>query len=346
MKRRSACKILVIEPLQENQILLSEILEVNNYEVYIVDNADEGVEIGSKNQYHIIICQNILPGSSGFYVYKLLRSYLVQNGTAFFLLLNRIENRDFFTGLELGIDNFIELPIDEKILLGKIKNQIEKSRAFDVFETEKFKDYFNTSPLAMFIIEENEIAEINNSFRDLFNGDCKKLINANFYEILESSGDTKNRANYYKLKKGFFGSCMMKNVKLIDSYILNFEIFLYKSNNKENGKIFAEIMPSGYNEDIIFKHNQLIEESNNNPKDDEFEFNPMDGKVNFTDREFEIYELSAKGLPIKQIASMLGLSQRTIEKHRQNIMKKTNAHNIIEAIQYVEKMKSVHSQKK
>jgi two-component system alkaline phosphatase synthesis response regulator PhoP len=336
MKRRSPCKILVIEPLRENQILLSEILEVNDFNVDIVDNVDDGIENAFRNQYHIVICQNVLPGSSGLNVYKSVRHNLAQTGTAFFLLLNRIENRDFFKGLELGIDNFIEFPVNKDILISKIRNQIEKSRAFDVFETEKFKDYFNTSPIAMFIIEENEIVEINNSFRDLFRGHWKNLHNSNFYDILKFGGEPKNISKYYKLKKGFRESCILNNIRLIDSFILNFEIFLYKSNSNKKGKIFAEIMPSGYNEDNIAKPNQVINERVINQKVDEFKSNHIHRKVNFTDREFEIYQLSAQGLPIKQIASRLGLSKRTIEKHRQNIMRKTNAHNIIEAILYVQ----------
>ncbi len=90
MKRRSPCKILIIEPSQDIQILLSEILEANDCLVDSEDKAEDGVEIAHKNQYQIIICRNSFPNSSGLLIYKELRSHLAKTGTAFFLLINPI----------------------------------------------------------------------------------------------------------------------------------------------------------------------------------------------------------------------------------------------------------------
>jgi DNA-binding NarL/FixJ family response regulator len=47
-----------------------------------------------------------------------------------------------------------------------------------------------------------------------------------------------------------------------------------------------------------------------------------------TPREAEVLQLIAEGLANKQIAGELGLSVKTIEKHRQQVMQKLNIHNI------------------
>jgi len=57
----------------------------------------------------------------------------------------------------------------------------------------------------------------------------------------------------------------------------------------------------------------------------------------FTNREKQVLKLSAEGAPIKQIAGKLGISVRTVEKHRSNIFRKTNSGNIIEAVNYAQK---------
>ena len=47
-----------------------------------------------------------------------------------------------------------------------------------------------------------------------------------------------------------------------------------------------------------------------------------------TSREEELLQLIAEGLANKQIASELGISIKTVEKHRQNLMEKLNIHDI------------------
>jgi two-component system, NarL family, response regulator NreC len=51
-------------------------------------------------------------------------------------------------------------------------------------------------------------------------------------------------------------------------------------------------------------------------------------------RELEILKLIADGRSMKEIAAQLGLSVKTIEAHRQNIMEKLNLRSIAELIKY------------
>jgi DNA-binding NarL/FixJ family response regulator len=51
------------------------------------------------------------------------------------------------------------------------------------------------------------------------------------------------------------------------------------------------------------------------------------GMAHITSREKEVLQLIAEGAPNKQIASDLGISIKTVEKHRQHIMNKLKIHN-------------------
>lgn len=55
-------------------------------------------------------------------------------------------------------------------------------------------------------------------------------------------------------------------------------------------------------------------------------------KDHFTGREMEIIKLSCKEFCCKEIANQLYISLRTVEKHRNNIMEKTNSKNFIGSI--------------
>jgi DNA-binding NarL/FixJ family response regulator len=56
------------------------------------------------------------------------------------------------------------------------------------------------------------------------------------------------------------------------------------------------------------------------------ELKPAD--VELTPREAEVLQLIAEGFANKQIAAELGLSVKTVEKHRQQVMQKLNIHDI------------------
>ena len=95
--------------------------------------------------------------------------------------------------------------------------------------------------------------------------------------------------------------------------------------------MLAEVVPSDVcgcngkdNAESIIQNHRLLES--------DFDENGEMHKVKLTVREKEVLGLSAQGIPIKQIAPLLDLSVRTVEKHRSNIMGKMKATNIIEAI--------------
>jgi DNA-binding CsgD family transcriptional regulator len=60
-------------------------------------------------------------------------------------------------------------------------------------------------------------------------------------------------------------------------------------------------------------------------------------KEMFSTRELEVLSMAARGLSTKEIADKLFISDRTVEKHRANMMAKISAANIVEVIIYAVK---------
>ncbi len=61
---------------------------------------------------------------------------------------------------------------------------------------------------------------------------------------------------------------------------------------------------------------------------------PLRRNVELTSREAEVLQLIAEGLPNKQIAAELGISIKTVEKHRQQVMNKLNIHDVAGLTRY------------
>lgn len=59
-------------------------------------------------------------------------------------------------------------------------------------------------------------------------------------------------------------------------------------------------------------------------------------KIQLTPRELQIAELCATGMINKEIALRLGISQRTVEVHKNNIFKKLGINNTVELMRYMQ----------
>ena len=63
----------------------------------------------------------------------------------------------------------------------------------------------------------------------------------------------------------------------------------------------------------------------------------VDGKLKISKRELEIVRFIHKGFQSKQIGQALGISDRTVGKHRENIMKKCQVKNVTELLYFMQK---------
>lgn len=69
-----------------------------------------------------------------------------------------------------------------------------------------------------------------------------------------------------------------------------------------------------------------------------------DPYVMLTNREREVFQLSAEGLTSREVADRLSISPRTVEKHRDNLMNKLGIHTQAELIRYAVKKGLVGSE--
>lgn len=98
--------------------------------------------------------------------------------------------------------------------------------------------------------------------------------------------------------------------------------------NKELKEAIERVHAGGtyFSQEILIS---LIKEKKNNEK------------ISLTKREKEILELICKGYSNNEIAEKLFISQRTVERHRANLLEKTNSKNSISLVVFALKNKLV-----
>lgn len=329
--KKSPLRILLVGIFNEKGKELIPILKKNDY---IVDTA-EGMELAvqriTNEEADLVISSKKLNGFHGFEVYNQLKPNLFNAGIPFFMVLDEFEKNDVLIGLEMGIDNFLFSPFVEPIVIHAIENWLKKKNGFNLFESDAFKHYFYTTSVAMFFTSKGAISMVNEAFCRSIDMCGNQLLGTSVEELFFMEDNEINKLNYRRFKSGVTDECYLKNVKWINKQTLHFDITFYRGKSKGTNDVFVELVTpflplKNTDSAVSHKDQNTVEGINPETKKD------FKCEVRLTEREKQVYILSAQGMALKQIASELNLSQRTVEKHRANIMQKTKTSNFIETM--------------
>ncbi|WP_321995844.1 LuxR C-terminal-related transcriptional regulator [Draconibacterium orientale] len=317
-------KLLILKSIEftDNQIELG--LKKAGYEITTAANVEVVVERIVTQRVDLIICPRKLNGESGFSIFKRLRPYLLTSAVPFFLFLQKYDEKDIMIGLEMGIDNFIFIPIDIDSVIRKINRVFYKKTELNVFTLKHFKKYFSKSDVPMFFLDGNEVACVNEAFKKLVKCKSEDMENQRFDWLFSIANNEENEYHYRQFVDGVTEICKLKEVTCCSTNGVKYNINLHRGNQFDIRSAFAEILP--LNNDF----------AKVNSKSDEKEaLSRLDiakEKYGLTKRELEVFHLSANGLTVKELAAELRISERTVEKHRANIRRKTQTRSILETM--------------
>lgn len=119
-------KILVIEDetILRNNIKI--LLEMNGYEVYEADNGIKGIAMAESLRPDLIICDVLMPKKDGYEVIKELQESSPTSLIPFIFLTAKVEPADIRKGMNLGADDYLLKPFDEKDLLAAVSTRLQK----------------------------------------------------------------------------------------------------------------------------------------------------------------------------------------------------------------------------
>lgn len=316
-------QILLIMPPEDNGGKLRELLVSEGYEVITVTSLVASLQKVSEADPNLIICHHQVGPYSGFRIFNSLQQVLALKEIPFLLYMKEFIKDDVLIGLEMGIDNFIIEPYEKHALLTKIKRQVKRQQRVKVLETERFKLYFESTPIAKFISENEKLTNINKEFIKLTEVDKSVTPLPALSEIFDFSENEQHELDLRKCFIGLKEYCVFKSVPLLHNKKAKFDIHIVLNDYFGKNIFTGEIIPVQNHNSTNGIYNKVVNDTEK-------------PQVMLTEREKQVLELSGKGFSIKQIAEELGLSPRTIEKHRANIMEKTDTSSIIEAIYFLQ----------
>lgn len=120
-------KILLIEDNTEMRENTSEILELADFTVLTAPDGKVGVKIATTELPDLIICDIMMPIMDGYEVLNELSRNEKTSLIPFIFLTAKAERSDLRKGMELGADDYLTKPFDDKELLSAIDIRLRKT---------------------------------------------------------------------------------------------------------------------------------------------------------------------------------------------------------------------------
>lgn len=124
-------KILIIEDNNDIRDNVVEILELAYYEVFAASDGRSGVTLALKQLPDIILCDIMMPELDGYGVLTLLSKHPETESIPFIFLTAKAERSDIRKGMEMGADDYLTKPFDDRELLTAIESRLKKKLALE-----------------------------------------------------------------------------------------------------------------------------------------------------------------------------------------------------------------------
>ena len=311
-------KILIIEDdkvLRENT---AEFLKEEGFQVYTAEDGLVGVQIAMKYIPDLIICDIIMPNMNGYDFYKTIQQIKTTTSIPLIFLTAKIEKEDLRMGMQLGADDYITKPFDFNELLRTINIRFEKYEKLQQMYDEKFYTMIDNPLMGVFIYKDNKFDFVNNAFAKIFGLYQSDFSNLSFESLIAKD---ENKSVFEKIQRCING-------------IQNTVHVSFKAIHKDKENIFVEVYASrvSYKGDTALIGD--IIDSTHVSKDEKIllKNNPRETKIKLSKRESEILALLCKGQSSSEIGNKFGISSRTVDTHRTNLLGKTGTKNTAELI--------------
>lgn len=120
-------KILLIEDEAELADNIKTILELNNFEVTVTGNGEEGIKFADKILPDIILSDILLPSKNGYEVLKAVSGNKNTSHIPFIFLTAKVTYKDLRKGMELGADDYIYKPFKTTELISAIRSRLKRA---------------------------------------------------------------------------------------------------------------------------------------------------------------------------------------------------------------------------
>jgi diguanylate cyclase (GGDEF)-like protein len=119
-------KILVVDDSDFFARIIDRALTQDGYAVVRASNGEDGLRLVREEKPDLVLLDIVMPGISGFEVCRILRAAESNNLMPIIMLTSQNDHEDLLVGLDLGAEDYIIKPFDNKELLCRVRNTLKR----------------------------------------------------------------------------------------------------------------------------------------------------------------------------------------------------------------------------
>ncbi len=299
-----------------------------SFDVTTVKNIHAGYSLALSYLPDAILIDYTSMGSESIKNLGHFKSTHFLNKSYLFLFAERDQKEQIEQLFQEDVDHILYDSFSYKAVYEYIEEAINMKKCLTNYWRDSFMGLFNLLGQPVVLLQDEKIVAINDSFRKFF------FVSNPDQIVLTDLVDCKSKFKVMEMLKSFVRGKHMKattttSLRIMNNKVRQGKITFSKLDKSLNGQMILMIdfeeNGSLFNEEIGTSSIETEEYFSENNSAEAF---------NFTSREKEIIELLCRGYKTKEISEALCISVKTIEKHRSNIIKRTNSDTILESVVY------------
>ena len=117
-------KVLIVDDEEQIRNILRMYLVKEGYEVSEAEDGEKGLKLFYEKPFDLVILDVMLPKKDGWSILREIKKY---TETPVIMLTARDDSEDEVFGFEMGADDYITKPFNNKVLLARIKALLKKT---------------------------------------------------------------------------------------------------------------------------------------------------------------------------------------------------------------------------
>ena len=117
-------RILIVDDEEQIRNILRMYLVKEGYEVSEAEDGEKGLKLFYEKPFDLVILDVMLPKKDGWSILREIKKY---TETPVIMLTARDDSEDEVFGFEMGADDYITKPFNNKVLLARVKSLLRKT---------------------------------------------------------------------------------------------------------------------------------------------------------------------------------------------------------------------------